>query len=193
MNRSVLITVGAAIVAAAFGLLLGLSAGGNGAEPGPAFAGAMGSFTYAETREPAPSLTVEAEDGQRVTLADFRGRVVLINLWGTWCPPCIKEMPSLDRLQGRLGGAQFTVLPVAIEPQGWETITPFWERAGIRHLTTYLDADNQSMVAFQPRGLPVSILVDRQGRIMGQIEGEADWDSQDAQALIRWAIDQSPL
>ncbi|MGR3461507.1 MAG: TlpA family protein disulfide reductase [Roseovarius sp.] len=127
-------------------------------------------------------------DGRDLTLADFRGRVVLLNIWATWCPPCRDEMPTLDRLQARLGGADFHVLPLSIDRAGLGPVRRFYDEIGIAHLGMYLAEDIRVMAAFAVAGLPTTILIDRQGRELGRLSGPAEWDSPENIALFETTI-----
>lgn len=126
--------------------------------------------------------------GRDLTLADFRGRVVLLNVWATWCAPCREEMPTLDRLQAQLGGEDFHVLPLSIDRAGLGPVRRFYEEIGIAHLDMYLAEDIRAMLAFAVIGLPTSLLIDRQGRERGRLAGPAEWDSADAIAQFRTLI-----
>ncbi|MEM9762955.1 MAG: TlpA disulfide reductase family protein [Pseudomonadota bacterium] len=124
-------------------------------------------------------------DGQDLTLADFEGRVVLLNIWATWCAPCREEMPTLDALQARLGGPDFHVLPLSIDRAGLDPVRRFYDEIGIRHLGMYLAEDIRAMHAFAVIGLPTTLLIDRQGRERGRLTGPAEWDSPEAVAQIQ--------
>lgn len=106
-------------------------------------------------------------DGRDLTLADFEGRVVLLNIWATWCPPCREEMPTLDALQARLGGSDFHVLPLSIDRAGLEPVRRFYRETGIRNLDLYIAEDTRAMLALAVVGLPTTILIDRIGRERG--------------------------
>lgn len=127
-------------------------------------------------------------DGRDLTLADFRGRVVLLNIWATWCAPCREEMPTLDALQARLGGDDFHVLPLSIDRAGLGPVRRFYEEIGIRHLDMYLAEDIRAMATFAVAGLPTTILIDRRGRELGRLAGPAEWDSADNVALFENVI-----
>lgn len=127
-------------------------------------------------------------DGRDLTLADFEGRVVLLNLWATWCAPCREEMPTLDRLQARLGGADFHVLPLSIDRAGLGPVRRFYDEIGIAHLKMYLAEDIRAMAAFAVAGLPTTILIDRQGRELGRLSGPSKWDSPENIALFKTTI-----
>jgi thiol-disulfide isomerase/thioredoxin len=138
---------------------------------------ALGQFTPLAAPRPAPALSFEGRDGRRLKLADFHGHYVLVNLWATWCGPCVREMPSLDRLQARLGD-RMSVVALSQDRGGAEVVEPFLARLGLRRLQVYLDPDNNAQQAFALRGLPTSILIDRDGRMLGSLEGAAEWDGQ---------------
>jgi thiol-disulfide isomerase/thioredoxin len=155
---------------------------------GPEFKGALGPFVMHPAAAPAPELAFVGGDGKALTLADFKGRVVLLNLWATWCGPCVEEMPALDRLQARLGGPDFTVVALSVDRQGRSLVEPFLAKLGITNLAMYLDTGSAAMRALKIRGLPTTLLLDRDGREVGRLEGAAAWDSQAAEALIRFHL-----
>jgi thiol-disulfide isomerase/thioredoxin len=167
-----------AFVAIAF---LGATAGA--AEP-PKFAGMAGDFSPIEPPLQITAPNFQDKLGQPVNLDSFKGKVVVLNFWATWCPPCIAEMPALDKLQSELGGKDFTVVAVSTDRQGIKKSAPFYRRAGITHLDLYNDTRGSLLDAFQGRSLPMTVLIDREGRIIGRMEGAANWDSTEAKALI---------
>jgi thiol-disulfide isomerase/thioredoxin len=120
-------------------------------------------------------------------LADFRGRIVLVNLWATWCEPCIREMPSLDRLRAALPGEDLAIVLVSQDRGGDKVVAPFLDKLGLA-IKTYLDPKSTVGHAFEVRGLPTSILIDRDGRELGRVEGALEWDGAPAQALLRWYV-----
>lgn len=127
-------------------------------------------------------------DGAARSLGEWRGRVVLINLWATWCAPCIEEMPSLDRIAARLGGPGFDVVAIAVDRQGATVVRPFMEKLGLARLQLYLDPTNGVVRALGAPGLPVSVVLDREGRELGRVLGAAEWDSPAFERLLRAAI-----
>lgn len=143
------------------------------------------NFTWVTTPKPAPSTPITRADGQETTLAAFQGRVVLLNFWATWCAPCIREMPSLDRLQAKLRGEGLDVVAVSEDFAGMDLVGPFFERLELENLAIYLDSDGALGKAFGIAGLPTTLLIDREGRVVGGLEGPAEWDSDEAIALIR--------
>jgi len=128
--------------------------------------------------------------GRDLTLADFRGRVVLLNIWATWCVPCREEMPTLDALQEKMGGGDFHVLPLSIDRAGMKIVRRFYDEIGLRHLDTYLAEDIRVMAAFAVVGLPTTILIDRDGFERGRLVGPAEWDSPEVMAQIQNLINE---
>jgi thiol-disulfide isomerase/thioredoxin len=150
--------------------------------------GEMADFQFAFPAREAP-VDAFIHEGKELTLADFRGKAVLVNFWATWCAPCLKELPSLDVLQRDLGGEDFAVVAVAADPRGPEVASEFLDRLAIRHLELY--ADPRLRLASAMGGaavLPVSVLYDREGREIGRLVGEADWSSPEARELIERVI-----
>jgi thiol-disulfide isomerase/thioredoxin len=131
-------------------------------------------------------------DNRSLSLEDFRGKVLLLNIWATWCPPCRQEMPSLDRLQARLGGKDFMVLPLSTDLNGLVSVTRFYKSAGIQSLGIYLDPTDDVSTALRVPGLPTTFLIDREGRTLGVRVGPAEWDSEQSEAMIRQQLQARP-
>lgn len=144
----------------------------------------IGQFIPTDPPRPAPDVSMTDKDGAAVTLGDFRGRVILVNLWATWCIPCVEEMPALDRLEARQGGKDFAVVAISEDRGGNRAVEPFLAKLGLSKLTSYLDPKSAASGAFQVRGLPTSILIDRDGLEVGRTEGGMAWDGVAALALI---------
>jgi thiol-disulfide isomerase/thioredoxin len=151
--------------------------------------GAIGTLSRVNPPVAAPDLTVVDAAGAQHSLKDFTGKVILVNFWATWCPPCRKEMPSLDRLQARLGGPDFAVVPISLDRGGMDKVQSFLKENGIRNLTPYLDPDAKSMALFGFPGLPTSILIDADGKEVARLIGGAEWDSPPLIAEIVSLID----
>ena len=134
---------------------------------------------------PAPPEAFEDLAGNRVRLADLEGRVVLLNFWATWCAPCIREMPALDRLQALLGPEGLTVAAVSIDRGGRNVVAPFAEKLGLEHMSLYLDPKSKLARAFALAGLPATFLIDAEGNVVRGLAGPAEWDSEESVALIR--------
>jgi thiol-disulfide isomerase/thioredoxin len=147
--------------------------------------GTVASFRPLEPPVVLPStLHIVDGAGRVVPLEAFRGRVVLLNLWATWCPPCVRELPALDRLQGRLGGADFTVVAVSIDDGGAPVAAPFFERLEIRHLALYADPSRSIGTVLPDDVLPATFMVDRDGRVVSFLRSFVDWDDAGADAMI---------
>jgi len=142
--------------------------------------------------EPLPALNFAGPDGAKTNLSAFSGKIVLLNLWATWCVPCRKEMPSLDRLEAALGSKDFQVVTVNIDTAKLEKAKQFFDEVGIKTLGFYADSSADVFQALKQNGkvvgLPTSVLVGRNGCEIGTMSGPAEWDSADAKALIEAAV-----
>lgn len=132
-----------------------------------------------------PDVRFADPQGAPTSLAAFRGRVVLLNVWATWCPPCREEMPTLDRLQATLGGPDFEVVALSIDEAGMPAVRAFLVGTGIRHLGAYVDVSGDARSLFGIGGVPLTLLIDRDGRELGRKLGPAAWDHPDIVQLIR--------
>ena len=135
-----------------------------------------------------PEIAFADGEGRDRKLGEWQGKVVLVNLWATWCAPCKLEMPSLDRLQAKLGGADFAVLPISLDRTGPDKPRQFLTSNGLKNLGLFLDRGNSLMQPLRVPGLPLTVLIDRQGREIARLAGPAEWDSPEAESLIRAAI-----
>ena len=146
-------------------------------------------LTQLEEPPQRPNLSFDTLDGQSVGLAKFKGQVLLVNAWATWCPPCVAEMPSLDSLQNLRGGPDFQV--VAISADRTREIAKAWiEENDIRHMNVWHDQSFRMPDSLKLPGFPTTIIYDRNGREVARLSGEADWDSKEALALIDYWIAQ---
>jgi len=182
MKKTVCILALVSSVGVASGLWSGNSAFAS--EP-PPVGGWMEQFSFSKPPRPAPDTPFLAGDGSAVTLADFQGRVLLVNFWATWCAPCVKELPSLDELQLRLGGEGLLVLAVSQDRGGATVAGPFLKKLDVNRLGLFLDSKMKLGRAFGVRALPWTFLIGRDGKVIGQLPGYAEWDSEEAIALIR--------
>jgi thiol-disulfide isomerase/thioredoxin len=151
--------------------------------------GDMAAFVFRKEPEALPEVKFQDAQGTERTLADWRGRVVLLNLWATWCVPCRKEMPALDRLQKELGGETFEVVAVSVDRKGLEASKKFLVDTGVTNLALYADPSARMTSDLRAIGLPATLLLDREGREVGRLLGPAEWDSEDAKRLIRSALE----
>lgn len=128
--------------------------------------------------EVAPAVSFRTPDGATTSLAAFRGKPVLLNLWATWCAPCVAEMPTLDTLAARM-----TVVAVSQDLDGAAKVTPFFARTGLKNLKPYLDPAVGLSLAYQA-SLPTSVLYDADGKEVWRVAGGMDWTSAAARALL---------
>ena len=152
--------------------------------------GWMAQFTRNDPLLPAPDVDFLNASGESVTLASFRGKVVLVNFWATWCAPCIREMPSLDRLKAAIEDKDFEILAISEDRKGAAVAIPFLKKLGIENFTSHFDTRMKLARGFRVTGMPTTYLIDREGRIVGSLAGTAEWDSPEAVALIREVLDE---
>ncbi len=119
------------------------------------------------------------------TLADWRGRPVVLNFWATWCPPCVKEMPALDALNASLAADGIDVLTVSNDFGGLPAVQKFYMANGIEHLPALTDQRGRLAQAFKLPGLPTTILIDRSGREVARVVGPAEWDDPTVANFLR--------
>lgn len=124
-----------------------------------------------------PEASFRDVDGKVVSVSDFKGRVVLVNLWATWCPPCVAELPSLDMLHARLRDKGFAVVAVSLDRGDMKVVTDFLEARGVEHLTAYQDSDRDISAQWEYSGIPASFLIDREGLLIERIDGPREWTS----------------
>lgn len=158
----------------------------------PMVRGEVAAVMVAGTPKTLPTLAFKDAAGSAKSLADWRGRTVLLNLWATWCVPCRKEMPALDALQAKLGGSDFEVVSINIDTRDLEKPKEWLRHAGIRTLAYY--ADNSAKV-FQDLkavgkafGMPTTLIIDRNGCELATLAGPAEWASDDAVKLVTAAL-----
>lgn len=137
---------------------------------------------------PLPALRFTDANGALTSLASYRGRVVLLNIWATWCPPCREEMPTLDRLQATLGGPSFEVVALSIDEGGLTVVQAFLRQAGIQHLRPYVDGSGDARAMFSGVGVPLTLLIDRDGREISRKLGPAVWDHPDVLRVIQGLV-----
>ena len=142
------------------------------------------NFIFQDPPKPIPYIEFKNDDGQTLTLADFQGRIVLLNLWATWCAPCRREMPTLDHLQETLGGAEFEVVALSLDKTDKKMVKDFLSEIGTSHLAYYQDRTFKTARKLRAIGLPTTMLIDREGKEIGRLLGPAEWDSPEAVALI---------
>ena len=150
--------------------------------------GALAAFLVRPERKPVADLEFQDAGGKSLKISDWKGRVVLINLWATWCAPCRKEMPDLAELQKELGSKDFEVVAISVDRKGVEASSVFLKETGADSLKLYIEPTTAIVNDLQAIGLPATVLIDRQGNEIGRLLGPADWASPEAKALIKAAL-----
>ncbi|MBC6412141.1 MAG: TlpA family protein disulfide reductase [Hyphomonadaceae bacterium] len=145
--------------------------------------GTLGRLEVLDHPPAQPQLTFSTADGREMTLADYHGRVVLLNVWATWCPPCLAEVPTLEALQSRRGADGFEVITISMDRTALEA-AQWLDGQGISGLIPWHDSSRGLSNRLGALGLPVSIIYDPSGRELARVSGEADWASDEALALI---------
>jgi thiol-disulfide isomerase/thioredoxin len=151
---------------------------------GPLNTGDMAAFVYKADRPPLAEVKFLDGKGNPRTLADWRGKIVLLNLWATWCAPCRKEMPALDRLNRELGGTAFEVVALGVDRTGLDGAKKFLDSINVNGLGLYADPTAKAGSELRAIGMPTTILIGKDGREIGRLVGPAEWDSPDAKRLI---------
>jgi thiol-disulfide isomerase/thioredoxin len=149
--------------------------------------GMRATLSYKFAGQPAPTTMFTGADGRDVSLSDFAGRPLLVNLWATWCAPCKAEMPTLDALAA-LEENRISVIAVSQDLQGRKPVAAFFEKAAITNLEPYTDPDNALLAAFDNQiALPTTILYDSEGREVWRVVGGVEWDDAEVAELLREA------
>ena len=127
---------------------------------------------------PAPDFTFPGLDGKMVSLSDYRGKVVLVNIWATWCPPCVDEMPSMEKLYRKFKGKNFEILAVSIDEPGLKAVAPFMKKSNLT-FPALIDSEGAIKAVYGITGVPESFIVDKQGILIKKIVGPVDWATPD--------------
>ena len=168
--------------------LLAAHADGEGAPP------LLGNLAALPAETPGtvlPAICFTTADGAARTLADYAGQGIVLNLWATWCEPCVKEMPALDQLARLVTEDRIAVLPLSSDRAGAPAVVRFYRDQGIKTLPVLLDPEGEATRALGARGLPTTLVVDRAGRERGRVEGAQPWSNTEVVAAIRRAVEPS--
>ncbi len=152
--------------------------------PQPLNQNPFASMTDAAPRAVSDLKFIDGNGAPR-SLAQFRGKLVLLNVWATWCPPCRREMPTLERLQAELGGPDFEVVALSIDRGGRAAVDSFFDEINVQALKVYVDPTTAVRNDLALTAFPTTLLIDRQGREIGRYTGGANWDSPEVLATLR--------
>jgi thiol-disulfide isomerase/thioredoxin len=176
------------LVGVALAAIVAISAPQSSAQTAPPVAGTVASFKPAmPAKDPAATRFVDLK-GEELDLGRYKGKVLLVNFWATWCAPCVREMPSLDRLQAALGGEGLVVLPLSLDGPTKPRVEPFYQAQKLINLPILFDEKNVTFGRFGIGVLPTSIVIGRDGKEVGRLEGPAEWDAPEALALLRYYL-----
>ena len=156
-------------------------------EPGPPTVHLAPISSLVVTDPPRPPTDIPITDAQGAShrLADFTGKGIVLNLWATWCVPCVAELPALAALAGQVQNDGIMVLPLSSDRGGAEVVRTFYDAHGLGILPIWLDPKGEAARAWGARGIPTTLIIDRQGRERGRLEGAADWASAASVQRIR--------
>ena len=140
----------------------------------------------------APAGRFSDADGEALELGDFAGRALVVNFWATWCAPCVREMPSLDRLQAETAEDGVAVLAISNDRGGLNQVLPFFAERDLKHLEIYIDADMSFARAMAVRALPTTLILEPGGRIVASAEGSLEWDSAEVIEMLRYYAPLDP-
>jgi thiol-disulfide isomerase/thioredoxin len=151
-------------------------------------AGELGNFQATRPARPLPEVEFFDARDTLLTFAEYRGRGVVLNFWATWCAPCVKEMPALERARAKLAGAGIDVVTLSEDRGGAKVIRPFFEKLDLRDLPVLVDRRGEVLRALNVTGLPTTVLIDARGREVGRVVGIAEWDAPEVLDFLRRCI-----
>ncbi len=147
--------------------------------------GVLGNYQATTPPGAVPDAAFADGTGAARTLAEWRGSGVVLNFWATWCAPCVREMPALDRLTKMVAGDGIAVLALSEDRGAPSVVTAFYEKHAIRNLPVLMDTRRKQLAGFAIPGLPTTVLIDAGGNEVGRVVGVAEWDTDDAAAFLR--------
>lgn len=143
---------------------------------------------------PVQPVSFAHSNGKQLGLSDFKGKHILVNVWATWCPPCRKEMPSLDRLQAKLGPrAEPEIVAISVDPVSFDQLRAFYSAIGISNMAIYRGDEQDILGALRIVGLPTTLLIDHDGQEIGRLTGPAAWDGPEIVAQISKLVTDSTM
>lgn len=143
-----------------------------------------------ETPQTVPDTPFQNGAGDTLTMSDFKGKLLVVNLWATWCAPCIEEMPTLDNLEAELGGDRFHVIALSQDREGERVARPFIEKNGWSNLELYVSDGSTFGREAKIRGLPTTLIIGPDGMEVARLEGTAEWDSEEIKFVLVDLLDE---
>ena len=144
-------------------------------------------FEISKENKNISNLTFEDYTGKKIKFANFKGKILLINFWATWCAPCIKEMPSLDRLKLKIND-DFDVIAISVDRDGVKKVTDFYKKNKINNLKKYFDVKNFLAKEMDLFGVPTSFFIDKSGNLIGYFQGDMEWDNETVVKFVNFLI-----
>ena len=124
-------------------------------------------------------------NNDQIDFEAFKGKVVVVNMWATWCPPCVRELPALDRLANKIDQSQYTLLPISIDADGKEIVQPFLESIGLAEFESYFDPQQNLREVFPLETIPATFILNPQGELVAYVRSYVDWDDENAIAFLK--------
>jgi thiol-disulfide isomerase/thioredoxin len=155
---------------------------------GPPLDGEMSRFNFSTSEAPFSNVSLTDQDDNQSYLSQFRGKVVVLNVWASWCGPCVMEMPGLDHLQASFSSNDLAVVPVSIDRGGAHQAMPYLNRMNVHAMTPYFDHSNSIGRLLGASRIPVTVIIGRDGNEIGRFIGTTEWDSEEAKSLIKYFI-----
>lgn len=168
-------------------LSLSLTANHEKTEPSD---GTVKSFKVVNSKAEVPSFTFFDQSLQPSNISTFKGKIVLLNIWASWCGPCIRELPALDRLQAKFDKLQFMILPISIDEEGVSVTAPFYKKLRLKNLSFFHDPSLQLGSFFPLDVVPANFMIDRNGNLISFLRSFVDWDDDMAYDMIQYYIQQ---
>jgi thiol-disulfide isomerase/thioredoxin len=170
-----------------------LSYGTTAAAEGPDLSGSMQKFQLTPNTKTNNNtyhnFTWKNAVGKTLSLKDFKGKIILLNFWATWCQPCIRELPSMERLQAKFNGDDFSIVAISLDRGGASVAARLLKRLKLKKLKLYIDKKNKSAQILGVKFMPTTFIFDRKSRKLGMLQGGVEWDNKNATALIQYFID----